>query len=86
MSVEKYSANYLQGFYSIFSLVLPLCIANLIFSCWPVSPTYCITQFEHVIKYIGSITCYVRLFIIRTRKVLRVTELTFLSVDLKKIC
>ena len=50
--VEKCSANHLQEFDFIFPLILALCVANLIFSCWAVSPTYCIKQFEHVIKYI----------------------------------
>ena len=52
LSTFKSSVNHSQEFDFIFPLILALCVANLIFSYWPVSQTYCIKQFEQLIKYI----------------------------------
>ena len=61
-------------------------MANLIFSFHAVSPTYCVKQFEQVIKYIGlnelQVTLDFSYFV--QEKVLCVTELIVLSVGLKK--
>ena len=50
--VKKYPANYFQEFDFIFQLILALSLANTIFCCWRVSPTYCTKQFQQVIKFI----------------------------------
>ena len=49
--VETCPANRLQEFDFSVPLVLALFVSNLIFNCWAVSPTYCVKQFEHELKY-----------------------------------